>query len=83
MEIGVFQSIFTQKNTTDSTGLGYSSTATWDKFWIKFKIFLDVEIIFFFSLGFRFSFLIFLIHFPCYYWLYISNQHKGEGYTLA
>ena len=46
MEIGVFQSIFTQKNTTDSTGLGYSSTATWDKFWIKFKIFLDVEIIF-------------------------------------
>ena len=35
------------------------------------------------SLGFRFSFIFIFIHFTCYYWLYISNQHKGEEYTLT
>ena len=28
-------------------------------------------------LGFRFSSFVFFIHFPCYYWLYISNQTPG------
>ena len=35
------------------------------------------------SLGFRFSFFVFFIHFPWYYWLYLNNQHEGGEYTLT
>ena len=45
MEIGVSQSIFIHKYTTDSMEPGYSYT-TWDIFLNIFQIFLDVETIF-------------------------------------
>ena len=46
MEIGVSQSIFTQKNTTVSMGPGYLSITTWDIFWNSYQIFIDVKTIF-------------------------------------
>ena len=46
MEIGVSQSIVTQKNMTGSTGPGYLSTTMWCIVWSNFQIFLDVETIF-------------------------------------
>ena len=59
MEMGVSQSIFNQKNTTGSTGIGYLSTTTWAIFWNNFQISLDVETIFT-LLGFQVSSLVFL-----------------------
>ena len=82
MEIGVSQSISTHKNTTGSKRPGYSSTTTRDIIWNNFHIFLDVETIFT-LLGFQLFLFVFFIQFSCYYWLYLINQHKGEGYTLA
>ena len=66
---------------TGSTGPGYLSTTIWYIVWSNFQIFLDVETIFN-LFGFQvFLFCIFL-NLPCYYWLYLSNQHLGEKITL-
>ena len=59
-------------------GLGYSSITTWDIFWNNFQIFLDVEITFLSPWVSDFPILYFLIYFPCYYWIYLSNQQLGE-----
>ena len=78
MEIGVSQSIFTQKNTSGSTGPGYSSTTTWDILGNHFQIFLDVETIFtllgfqvfLFSIFYPFSLLILdIYHQPTPGWI--------------
>ena len=82
MEIGVSQSIFTKKNTIGYTGQGYYSTTTFDNFRIIFSYF-QMWRQFSLSLGFRFFSFVFFIHFPCYYWLYLSNQHLGEEYALT
>ena len=50
-------------------------------FWNIFQIFLDVETIFT-LLGFQIFLFFIFIPFLCYYWLYLSNQHLGEEYTL-
>ena len=81
MEIGVSQSIITQKNTTGSTIPGYSSTKTWDIFWNNFQIFLDVETSFT-LLGFQVVLFLYFSHFPRYYWVYLSNKQKGGDCTL-
>ena len=63
MEIGVPQSIFTQENTTGFTGPGYSFSTTWDIYFIKLMIFLDMETIDI-LLGFQVVLFCILTHFP-------------------
>ena len=82
MEIGLSQSIITQDNTTGFMGPGYSSSTRWDNCWDNHKIILDVGTIFN-LLGFQVFLLGAFIYFPFYYWLYISNQHKGEEDNLT